>query len=121
MHCFNALAALVSICRDRSGSSTARAMEIAPTRTLRVRTASRSPTWRSRSSMRSARADHDYPGVVIALEAWAGHQYCVVAPELLTTAPTISGRSNTDWAAARPGPCSVSHTDLASHRAELNQ
>src|ERR1022692_731392 len=29
MHCFKAFAALVSICRDRSGSSTARAMEIA--------------------------------------------------------------------------------------------
>jgi hypothetical protein len=27
MHCFNAAAALVRICRDRSGSSTARAME----------------------------------------------------------------------------------------------
>jgi len=49
------------------------------------------------------------------------YQYCVVAPEVLTTAPTISGRSNTDWMATRPGPCSVSHTDLACHRAELNQ
>src|SRR5207302_8778331 len=54
MRSFNAAAALVSICWDGSGSSTARAMEIAPTRTLRVRTASRSPTSRSALSMRSA-------------------------------------------------------------------
>jgi hypothetical protein len=36
---FNASAALLSIWSDGSGSSTARAMEIAPTRTLRARTA----------------------------------------------------------------------------------
>jgi hypothetical protein len=51
----------------------------------------------------------------------ARYQTWVVALEHLTTWPTISGRSNTDWMAIRPGPCKTSHTDLACHRAELNQ
>ena len=42
-----------------------------------------------------------------------GYQYWVVAPELLTTPPAISGCSYTDWIATRPGPCSTSQTDLA--------
>jgi hypothetical protein len=46
---------------------------------------------------------------------------CVVALEQLVTYPTISGRSNTDWTAIRPGPCRVSQIDLACHRAEVNQ
>ena len=54
MHCFSAAAALAIICSDRPGSSIARAMEIAPTRTLRVRTASRSAAWRSGLPVRLA-------------------------------------------------------------------
>jgi hypothetical protein len=53
--------------------------------------------------------------------AAARYQTWVVALEYLITCPTISGRSNTDWIATRPGPCRESHTDLACHRAELNQ
>jgi hypothetical protein len=49
------------------------------------------------------------------------YQYCVVALELPVTDPAISGRSNTDWTAIRPGPSSVSQIDLACQRAELNQ
>jgi hypothetical protein len=50
-----------------------------------------------------------------------GYQTWVVELQQVTTCPTISGRSNTDWIAIRPGPCRASHTDLACHRAELNQ
>ncbi len=49
------------------------------------------------------------------------YQYCVVAPELLTMPPPISGGSYTDWTAMRPGPCSTSQMDFACQRAELNQ
>src|SRR5215468_9802773 len=53
-------------------------------------------------------------------EARAYHR-CVVALEQFVTCPTVSGRSNTDWTATRPGPCRVSQMVLACHRAELNQ
>ena len=61
------------------------------------------------------------PGAAQTPAAGLAYQYCVVAAEQLTTCPTISGRSNTDWIATRPGPSSVSQAVLACHRAELNQ
>jgi hypothetical protein len=48
------------------------------------------------------------------------YQFRVDEPESRCTVPVISGRSNTDWTATRPGPCSSSHTVLACQRAELN-
>jgi RNA polymerase sigma-70 factor (ECF subfamily) len=63
----------------------------------------------------------DLPKTLAAPGKRACYQDCLVAGELLLIEPTISRCVKTDCMAIRPGPSSVSHTDLACHRAEENQ